>query len=241
MKHTIYIVMTLCGLMLQSCDPETRKVIADSSITTKNLDITDYSKVSITGGFNLHLSFSETEESIKIEANSRLHDHIIATKENNKLSIRLKKDIDIKGQKTLDIYIVTKSISSISAIGNSQIRLEDPLVGDQAKIYISADSFLTGEVNVDRLYLDASADSDVNLYGSVNTFSAKLSADTRLSGYGLTVEHLIMKMSADCSANLTVTKSMDIEAVADCTMLYKGDPDIVNEKLEADSRLVQID
>ena len=239
--NRLYIILTLLGLLiLSSCSIDTIRVNADDFVTSRDVNITDYSSVEIANGFTAYITFSDTEESIKVEANENLHDYIIATKKNNRLVIRVKNNLRIKGKETLNVYITTKSINSFIATADSQIYLENALIEDDVEIKITADSFFSGQVDIDYLDLKATADVNVDLFGSVNILKANLSADAKLSGYDLKIEDLKIKMAADCNANVTVTKTIDIEAVADCTLRYKGNATIIHENLKADSEVIKI-
>ncbi|TGV01534.1 head GIN domain-containing protein [Flavivirga rizhaonensis] len=236
----LYILLILSGFIISSCSVDTIRVDANDEVTYRNVYITDYSSIEIANGFTAYITFSDTEESIKIEANENLHDHIITSKRDDELIVRLRNNLNIRGRETLNVYITTKYINNFTATADSQIYLENTLIEDNAKIKITADSFFSGHVDANYLELKSTADSNVDLSGSVNILNAYLSADARLSGYDLEVEDLKIKMTADCNANLTVNKTIDVEAVADCTLRYKGNATIIHESLKADSRVIKI-
>ncbi len=234
-----YLALVLLSLILSSCS-DGLLTKAKERVTSRDVDITNYSSVEVSNDFIAYITFSDTEESIKIEANDNLHDYIIATKKNNELLICLKNNLKIKGKRTLNVYITTKSIKSFTAVDDSQIYLENTLAEDYVKIKVTSDSFFTGRVDADYLELTAAADAHVDLLGSVNTLNANLSADTKLSGYDLKIEDLKMKMSSDCQASVTITKTIDIDAIANCTLRYKGNATIIHKNLKADSKVIKI-
>ncbi|GAA3608134.1 DUF2807 domain-containing protein [Flavivirga amylovorans] len=239
--NRLYITLTIIGFILSSCTVDTIRVNANDTVTYRDIDIINYTSVEIANGFTAYITFSDTEESIKVEANENLHDYIIATQKNNRLVIRLKNNIRIKGKETLNVYITTKPINDFIVTADSQIYFENTLVEDDVKIKVTADSFFSGEIEADYLEFDAAADANADLSGYVNIMKAKLSGDAKLSGYDLQIEDLKMKMTADCNANITVTKTIDIEAIEDCTLRYKGNATIIRENLKEDSRIIKID
>ncbi|WP_303317590.1 head GIN domain-containing protein [Flavivirga abyssicola] len=238
--NRLYILLILLGFIISSCSVDTIRVDADDEVIYRNVYITDYSSIEIANGFTAYITFSDTEESIRIEANENLHDHIITSKRDDELIVRLRNHLNIRGRETLNVYITTKYINNFTATADSQIYLENTLIEDNAKIKVTADSFFSGHVDANYLELKTTADSNVDLSGSVNILNTYLSADAKLSSYDLEVEDLKIKMSADCNANLTVNKTIDIEAVADCTLRYKGNATVIYESLKADSRLIRI-
>lgn len=239
--NSINIKLIIIALILSSCSVDTIRVSPDHAIIYKQVDITDYNAIEIANDFTAYVTFSETEENIEIEANDNLQQHIIAKKIDNKLVVKLKNNINVKGNKTLNVYITTKSITDFSVVSDSKIYLETPLTTDYATINIAADSHFVGAVNTNRLTITAQSDAAAYLYGTTNELFAKLYADSNLSDFDLEVEDLKLEMTADCEANLSVNNTIDVKAFADCTLHYKGNPTIINEELVADSEIKRIE
>ncbi len=240
-SNKLCILLLVLGLMLNSCSIDTIRVNADDAITFREADIKNYDAIEIANDFNAYITFSDTEESIELEANANLHKYIIATKKGNKLIVKLRNNIHVRGQETLNVYITTKPINNFSVAADSNIYLQNALVTETAKIRIAADSYFSGKVKVNNLELSAAADARADLYGHVKHLYANLSADAKLSDYELEVENLKIRMSADCNARLTVSETIDINASADCTLRYKGDASIIYENLKADSKIIKVD
>lgn len=239
-NNLIYIIPIFC-IIISSCSIDTIRIDSNEIVTSREIYYSDYNTLKIANDFNAYVRFSETEEHIEIEANDNLHEFIVVSKNENTLTVGLKNNVNIKGQATLNVYITTKSIASFKAVADSKILLETPLENDNVKIVLSADSYFSGELNVNHLDLSLSADSRANLYGNVNHLDADLTADSRVSDYDLEVSDLKIKMSADCRADLTVTNTIDIDAVADSSLYYKGDAVVISQNLRADSRIVKVD
>lgn len=239
--NKLFLILVLTSLIFTSCNVDTIVVSEDDNITTRNINYSDFSAIEISNDFDAYVKFSDTEERIEIEANSKLQEHIIAKITDNTLIVKLKNNVNIRGQETLNVYITTKSISSFSASADSKITLENELITENATIKLSADSDFEGKVNVNNLNLNTSADTKTNLFGKVNYLDANLSADSKLLNYDLEVTNLKIKMTADCDAYLTVTGTIDINAVADCDLYYKGDATITNQRLVSDSRIIKTD
>ena len=236
-----HIVLIILAFILSSCSVETIRVSANDSIVTKEISTSNYSAIEIANGFNAYVTFSDTEELVIIESNENLDEFIIAKVKDGKLIVRLMNNINIKGQETLNVYITTKSITDFRVAADSKIYLENTLATDNVKIKVTADSFFSGAVQVDDLQLTVAADAKADLYGHANYLDARLSADAKLSDYDLDVDDLKLKMTADCKTDITVNHTINIEALADCRLRYKGDAVIVHKDLRADSRIIKID
>lgn len=233
-------IITIIVLTFSSCSVDSIRINSDDEVTTKTINITDFNSVEIANDMNAYITFSDTEEYIEIEANENLHNYIIAKKDGDKLIIKLKNNINIRGHKTLNVYITTKQIDKFKALADTKIYLQNALITNSAEITVSADSYFTGEVDVNYLKIIASTDAKVDLYGNANTLNAKLSADAKLEDYDLIINNLKIDMAADCDANLTVLETIDIDAAADCVLRYKGDAVITHQYLRADSKIIKV-
>jgi len=236
--NNIYIALITLIISLTSCSVDTIRISSNDPITYRDIrNIDDYSKIEIANDINAYITFSDTEESIEIEATDVLQDHISATIENNKLNIKFKGSINYRGNATLNVYIKTKSIIDFKASSDSKIYLENVLAENNTKISVSSDAYFTGEVDVDNLEISASSDANVDLYGYVNTLDAHIASDAKLSDYDLEVSHLEINMSSDAKAYLTVTETMDINDYSDAALYYKGNAVITDINLNSDAKV----
>ncbi|MEP1488377.1 MAG: DUF2807 domain-containing protein [Algibacter sp.] len=238
--NRLVLIITSISLIFSSCSIDAIRVTSDDEITFKTIDITDFNTIEIANDMNAYITFSDTEEHIEIEANENLHKYITAKKEGDKLIVKLKNNLNIRGAETLNVYITTNQIDAFKALADAKIYLQNTLITNSAEITVSADSYFTGEVDVNYLKVAAFADAKVDVYGYVNTLSTKLSADAKLEGYDLIVNNLKIDMAADCDANLTVLETIDIDAAADCVLRYKGDAIIIHQNLRVDSKIIKV-
>ncbi|GGZ70196.1 GIN domain-containing protein [Algibacter mikhailovii] len=235
-----FLILTLLIFTIFSCHEDRIDVSPNDQITHRNISVEDYNSVEIENGFNAFITFSDSEESILVEGNTNLQHLIIAEIRDHILTVKLKNNVKVKGSPTLNVYIQSNSIENFKVTADSKITLENTLVSKSAYISMSADSYFTGELDIDDLKIKASADVRADLYGQVDFLDANLTADVKLSDYDLVINDLKLKMVADCDANLTVNKSIYLDANADCILTYKGDAQVVYQKLKADSKIRKV-
>ena len=238
--NRLFPVIALIALIFSSCSNDTIRVTSSDEVTFETIDISNFNSIEIANDINAYITFSETSELIEIEANSNLHQYIITRKDGDKLVVKLKNNINIRGNETLNVHITTNQINMFKALADAKIYLQNSLINNNAEIIISADGYFTGEVDINYLKVTASADAKVDLYGFVNTLSAKLSADSKLEDYDLVVNNLKIDMAADCKAELTVTETINIDAAADCILRYRGNAVITHQNLRADSKIKKV-
>ncbi len=235
----ISFTLILAVLFLSSCDHEAIKV--SNEISTKSISVLDYTALEVANDFNVYITFSDIEEEVKIEANDNLQEYIVTNITDNKLRIKLKNNLIIKGKETLNIYIKTKNINDFSAYGDVKIELENTLETTAAKIKLFGDSYFSGEIIANKLDLELKGDSKTDIYGSIKNLSAKLTGDSNLDDYDLAVENINIELFGDSQAHLTVTNTINIEAAGDSSFFYKGNATIVSKQITGDSKMVKRD
>lgn len=234
---SIYVVLIILGSIISSCDHEV--IRARGEVTSREINFSGYSALNVSHAFDTYVRFSDTEEKIEIEANGNLHDKIIVEMVNGTLSIRLRDHINIKGNPTLNAYIVTKSINNFSLSGASKVTLESELVATEVFIELFGASEFTGELDLDQLDLEAAGASYIDIFGEVDNFDVSLSGASTLKDYDLTVGALDIGLSGASDAYLSVAQTMDIDASGASKLRYKGNPEINKLKLSGASEIIR--
>lgn len=231
------LVLTL-GL-LTSCDHDT--IRASDEISTLDYSIPDYATLSVSSAFNANVTFSDTEESIRIEANDNLHNRIIVKREGNTLVIKLKPFTNVRGNATLNAYIITKDISKFDIGGAAKLTIENQWNISEGRIELSGASNFIGEIETDRLNLAMSGASSLNLYGNISYLDAKLTGSSDIRDFDLSVKDLKLEMSGASEAFLSISESIDIRASGASSLQFKGDASITYKRLTGASEIVKIE
>lgn len=232
---SIGIALALISLTFYSCDHD--RIRAKGEVTEVEYSFSDYSTLKVSNAFNVYVSFSEGEESIRIKANDNLHDKIIVRKEDNALVIRLKRFTSVLGNATLDAYITTNSISDFDITGASHLYLEDEWIAQNGTIELTGASEFSGALNVSNLSLDMGGASNADIYGDVDYLNADLSGSSDLRDYDLSVNRLNIELTGASDANLSVNESIEIEATSASTLSYKGNAVIDRQELSGASEI----
>ncbi|MFK7813475.1 MAG: head GIN domain-containing protein [Maribacter sp.] len=238
-KQTFIIALILVAGLLTSCDHDT--IRASDEVSSLDYSIPDYATLKVSNAFNTTVTFSETEESIRIEANDNLHDRIVVQREGNSLIIKLKKFTNVRGNATLNAYIVTKDISKFDLSGATKLTLENIWENTNGSIELSGASNFTGEVTIDRLNLDMGGASSLDLYGAATTLDADLSGSSDIRDFDLSVVDLKIEMSGASEASLSISESIDIRASGASSLKFKGDAAITYKRLTGASEIVKIE
>lgn len=241
MKTKLFVLL-LAGmnLMLFSCDMNDNHVIPSNKVTTQQFTISDYDMIDASSAFTVYLTFSDTEESIEIEANDNLHQHIEVKKVNNVLEVGFENNFHVTGSATLNAYIKTKNISGYMASGASRFIVEDPIMANEVSIYLSGASTFTGEVESNNLFADLSGASIMNINGKVNSVDLEASGASVVRDYGLGINKLKADLSGASNAQLTIMEEIDIIASGASVLNYKGSAVIARQDLSGASEIKKV-
>jgi hypothetical protein len=207
------------------------------SVTTVNKNVTGYTQLNVSDPFKVYVSFSETEESIQVEANSNLQQYITVEKQNNQLVIRLANHIAITGSMVLNVYITTKQIDSFYAAGASHIQLLNHLNASTVAINLSGASTFSGNLFVNQLHADLSGASTLNLLGISSSVELEATGACTMEDYGFETNHFTCDLEGGCDVYLTIQQSLNVKAKGASNVYYKGNGVVNSQELTGGSTI----
>lgn len=234
-SRTLSASLFLLVCIFTSCEKETIRV--SGRVIQTEVNLTGYSGLKVSNAFNVVVNFSETEETIIVEANEDIQDRIVVELQGNDLIVRLKRYTSIRGSATLNVYITTRHIDHYDISGASDLVLDDDLIADNARIELSGASSFTGELSVDLLDLVFSGASDADIYGNADVMRGDLSGASILRDYDLHVGKLNLHLSGASNAFLTTMEEIDITASGASTLNYKGNAVVTHKNLSGASKI----
>ncbi len=232
-------ILSIClvGICLTFNACYTDSIRGSEEISTVEVGLSGYTGLEVSHAFNAFVRFSETEESIAIEANENIQEKILVRKDGDNLVVGLRNNTNIRGNVTLNVYITTRSLNYFRATGASNISLQDPLMAGNTKIRLSGASNFYGEINTGTLEFYATGASEADIFGSADDLDADLNGSSSLLDYDLVIDNLDIELSGASDAYLTVMESIDIEASGASTLNYKGEAQIGIRELSGASEI----
>lgn len=212
------------AFFVSSCEEFGDWITPSNNVTKESRVVTGYSGLDVSHAFNVYVNFSDTEESIVVEANENLHPHIVVEERNGMLVIKLQDRIHIRfGGSTLNVYITTRYLDAFDVSGASQIVLNDPLVASDVVTDLSGASSFTGDLQVEQLVTDISGASNMYLTGTADYMRADVSGASSIKDYDFSVNWFDADLSGASDAYVTINDRIDLQASGASTLNYKGD------------------
>ena len=240
--QTTKLLMMLIGLSISfSACKEINIILPSETVTTQEKFVQNYSGLEVSTAFTVDVQFSDTDERIEVEANENLHPFIVVEKVNNTLRIKLKKGIQVRGNSTLKIHIVTKNNKDYyAASGASHIILMDSLLSDNVTISLSGASTFSGTISVNSLSAFIDGASSASLSGTTSSLSAHLSGASTLRDFDMITQHADLDLSGASQSNLTVNNTIDLSASGASVFKYKGSATIGQLNLSGVSQIMKV-
>lgn len=235
--NAIALTLISCSLFLFSCDVYNDQVKPSGTITTRNEAFTDYNMIEASHAFQIYVNFSDTEESIEIEANENLHQYIEVRKVNDVLYIGLRDHVSVQGSATLKAYVTTKHVSSYSGSGATRFVIESPLMSEDVHVYLSGASVFNGDLQATNVVADLSGASVMNISGLADIFDMEASGASVFKDYGFEVKKLEAQISGASNISITVEDEINIEASGASSLKYKGNATVKSQNLSGASSI----
>ncbi|MEM8847615.1 MAG: DUF2807 domain-containing protein [Bacteroidota bacterium] len=214
----------IVALLAISCSTETVRV--SDEVSSRTYDFNDINALEVATDFKAYISFSDAEQSIRIEANSNLFDKIDVFENNGKLTVKVKNNINIRGKETLNLFINTKSITEFKASSDASIFLDTPLNANSASIQLSSDANFDGDITVNDFELTASSDSRAILFLDAKNANMEFSSSAELDGE-VTIDEADVTLSSDSEMDVT-------GSVTELTATLSSDSTIKDYALEVE-------
>jgi len=214
------------------------RLTLDSNTSTKSYDYSGYDAIAVSGDFKVNLTVGSSNESITVEANSNLMEHLDVYEDGNTLVLKFKRNWNwnFRGKMILNASISTRSmVSDYSLSGDAIVQVNNQIDANNVSMHLKGDSVLKANINAKALELMAKSDSYVTLNGTINSLDARLSSDSMLKGKELTVQDLEINLSGDSTAYVNVSESLIAEASGDSVLRYSGNPEVRRSKTTGDS------
>lgn len=194
----IFIAVAI-GVLASSCSYETIRV--SDEVSTREYDFDNITALSVATDFKAYVTFSETEERVSIKANDNLLDKISIYQEGERLVVKLKNRINIRGQETLQLYITMAEITDFDASSDAAIYLDDPLNAGEVRIDLSSDAYFEGNITASDFELRASSDSAADLYIDAPTTYMSLSSGAQVNGE-IDTQNATFKLTSDSTIDI---------------------------------------
>jgi len=195
-------------------------VTGDGNVTKKSRKVDNFNAVSVSSGVDLYLTQGNAV-SLEVEADQNLHEYIITEVEDGVLKIYV--DGSIRSVKEMNVYLTFREIDAITASGGSDVEATGTINQDRLTVECSGGSDINMYLKVNELKFSASGGSDANITGEARVLIAKSSGGSDLDAMELKTAECTLESSGGSDAHVYVTDKLKVQASGGSDVYYKGD------------------
>ncbi len=210
----IFLFLTLwsfVSLSLFAQDNKDRVTIEPSgNIITKEVSVTSFDQLDVSGVFNLMLMQGNKEE-VKIEADDNLQSLFEVKNEGSRLTIGMKKDVNLKGKLKMKVYVTFKNLKSmdLKTVGNviSEANMSFDDLGINNKSVGNVDLKLTTQ----KLDMQNKSVGNVTLSGKADNVTINNKGVGSLQAASFVVQKMNIDNSGVGSAEVNAEKELKVK------------------------------
>ncbi len=192
-------------------------------VAEETRNVNDFTALDVSGGFEVILSQGSTQK-VVIEADDNLMKEIITEVRGGELNIYTRDNVRPKSKMVARITFV--KLEDIEISGAVNIKGNGQLTFDRLGLDGSGASEIELEANVRNLSADLSGASTLRLKGNGGTVSIECSGASKLHLSDFIVSEMSLDLSGASNAHVYVTDKLSVEASGASDIRYKGDPKI---------------
>lgn len=242
MKTKVFFLAILSlGFIFTSCEKDDFNVVPSAKVITTDFSASNISQLDVSDVFNVYVSFSETEESVQVQASENLHHLIEMSQAGDKLIVGLHRNSRISGTPVLNVYIKTATLTKVTAEGAASVEFENLLETSLLDVEISGAAKVSGSIEVDNLVASLLGASTLDISGYSNSFDIDAEGASEMTGFDFATNTLKTDLTGGSNISLVVNQKLNVKASGASIVRYKGNGSIENQNLKDASEIVKMD
>jgi hypothetical protein len=211
-------------------------IYGNGNVVTEERAVSGFNELRVSSGIDVIIRQGDGE-SLEIEADDNLLEHIKTEVVGNTLKIYT--DKNIRRAKARRAYLEYRELGSIRISSAGDVTGENTLQTGTLSIDISSAGDLELDVQADEIYCDISSSGDVRLSGSADILEADLSSAGNLSAYELITRKCKVSCSSAGDARVYATEELDLRCSSAGNIYYRGDADLVSSHTSSAGSIVR--
>ena len=206
------------------------KVRGNGNVTTETRNTSDYESVSSAGNFDIKL-VEGREGKLKLQGEENLMKYIITEVKNGKLTIKVKKHVNLRMTKKFVVTVPYKSIDKVTLAGSGDITNSGTIKADAFKVTLAGSGDIHLNIEVKNAVKTSIAGSgNINLSGKSTELNCSIAGSGDVNAYELKTEATTVSVAGSGNVKTTVSKSIKARVAGSGSIYYKGKPDKIDSK-----------
>lgn len=205
--------------------------------------VSDYTSLSSHGSVNVEITYGNSN-SIEVEADENLLPYIETTVENGRLTVRSKKNVNLKSRSKMVVYVTMNTINSLQLSGSGNINGEGAFknagktsigVSGSGNINLKFDSFKDLD-----LAIAGSGNMDLKSNNAANNISAAISGSGNIDCSDVSSNDVDAKISGSGNIKVVASNGIDAKISGSGNVYYKGNASNISSKIAGSGKVIKI-
>ena len=202
-----------------------KTVRGEGNVIKKDRTTPSFDGIKVSSGVDVYLRQGDNE-SVTVEADENLHEHIITEVKDGILNVYT--DVNIREAKMERVHVTIKEVKSLKSTSAGDIIGESTVKGTDIEIGASSAGDIRLEVYAKKIEVNISSSGDVTLSGEAETLHADLSSAGDLDAYNLKVKEVDVSASSAGDAKVYASEKIRARSSSAGDIYYQGDPKYVD-------------
>ena len=240
MKNLLIALLTLISLNAFTQRWETIK--GNGVIKKETREVSDYTSLLSKGSMNVQISYGNSNN-IVVEADENLLPYIETTVEDGKLTIKSKKNVNLKSTSKMTVYVSMTKLNSLQLSGSGNINGEGAFSNPgKTDIGISGSGNIKlGFASFGDLELALSGSGNMDLKGTAtNNINAAVSGSGNIECSDISSNDVDAKISGSGNIKVYANRSIDAKISGSGNLFYKGNASNISSKIAGSGKIVKM-
>ncbi len=209
---SLLVITTVSVFSVQAQDKEKEKpkVEGSGNVVTKEVSVQSFDQLSVSGVFSVSLSQGSKEE-VKIEADDNLQAYFEVKNEGSKLTVSMKKDVNISTKKKMKVYITFKKLKGMELKTVGDVSSDKVLSFEDLKIDNKSVGVVDLKLTAASVDINNKSVGDVKLSGKADNVTIKNKSVGSLKAAEFAVQKMDIDNDGVGSAEVNAEKEIKVK------------------------------
>jgi hypothetical protein len=240
MKKLLIVLFALVSLNTFAQRWETIK--GNGQIKKETREVSSFTSLASHGSMDVQIAYGNSNK-VTVEADENLLPYIETSVENGKLSIKTKKNVNIKSSSKIEVHVFMTKINSLQLSGSGNINGAGAFTNDR-----KTDIGVSGSGNL-ALEFDSFKDLDLSVSGSgnidlkssaTNSINAKVSGSGNIDCSSISSKDVDAKLSGSGNIKVYASNSIDAKISGSGNVYYKGNAQNISSKVAGSGKVLKM-
>ncbi|MDQ3048256.1 MAG: DUF2807 domain-containing protein [Bacteroidota bacterium] len=216
------------------------KVEGNGKVISEAREVPEFNEIRLEGVFNVFLSMGE-KATVKVETDENIQPVIIASVENNVLTIKMKDSTSLSKMTKINIYVTVTELRKLSTEGVGKLRCMSRIEAKELELNCKGVGTTSIDLIADKLTVHSEIVGSMILAGRVSEVHIDHNGVGGIQAFNLQAEKLKLNLDGIGGAEVFASKELIIEAKGLGGIKYRGNPQVKNIDNKGIGKIQQVD